>query len=173
MLMPLIQEHTLITTALTQTGRKTQRLCYFLLCLFLLLYIVEISPISIAWYWVTLALLFLEHFLYFIADHGTLWEANCNLSFAPCLTLHLSSSQFKSRKEDRERKGSIPFHHTGKRRPRRMGVPFLLHEDHLDVSPTRSTFSFGSFSGLGEDRRGIEKGGWQTTILGDHRDLPK
>ncbi|XP_004376433.1 protein unc-80 homolog [Trichechus manatus latirostris] len=73
---------------------------------------------------------------------------------------------FKSRKEDRERKGSIPFHHTGKRRPRRMGVPFLLHEDHLDVSPTRSTFSFGSFSGLGEDRRGIEKGGWQTTILG-------
>lgn len=54
-----------------------------------------------------------------------------------------------------------------------MGVPFLLHEDHLDVSPTRSTFSFGSFSGLGEDRRGIEKGGWQTTILGDHKDLPK
>ena len=46
-----------------------------------------------------------------------------------------------------------------------MGVPFLLHEDHLDVSPTRSTFSFGSFSGLGEDRRGMEKGGWQTTIL--------
>lgn len=54
-----------------------------------------------------------------------------------------------------------------------MGVPFLLHEDHLDVSPTRSTFSFGSFSGLGEDRRGIEKGGWQTTILGDCKDLPK
>nr|XP_020864423.1 protein unc-80 homolog isoform X7 [Phascolarctos cinereus] len=76
--------------------------------------------------------------------------------------------KFKTRKEDRERerKGSIPFHHTGKRRQRRMGVPFLLHEDHLDVSPTRSTFSFGSFSGLGEDRRGIEKGGWQTTILG-------
>ncbi|KAF4014159.1 hypothetical protein G4228_005365 [Cervus hanglu yarkandensis] len=74
--------------------------------------------------------------------------------------------KFKSRKEDRERKGSIPFHHTGKRRPRRMGVPFLLHEDHLDVSPTRSTFSFGSFSGLGDDRRGMEKGGWQTTILG-------
>jgi hypothetical protein len=80
--------------------------------------------------------------------------------------------QFKSRKEDRERKGSIPFHHTGKRRPRRMGVPFLLHEDHLDVSPTRSTFSFGSFSGLGEDRRGIEKGGWQTTILGIRKGLP-
>lgn len=54
-----------------------------------------------------------------------------------------------------------------------MGVPFLLHEDHLDVSPTRSTFSFGSFSGLGEDRRGIEKGGWQTTILGDCKYLPK
>lgn len=77
--------------------------------------------------------------------------------------------QFKSRKEDRERerKGSIPFHHTGKKRQRRMGVPFLLHEDHLDVSPTRSTFSFGSFSGIGEDRRGIERGGWQTTILGE------
>ncbi|XP_053139414.1 protein unc-80 homolog isoform X8 [Hemicordylus capensis] len=74
--------------------------------------------------------------------------------------------KFKSRKEDRERKGSIPFHHTGKKRQRRMGVPFLLHEDHLDVSPTRSTFSFGSFSGIGEDRRGIERGGWQTTILG-------
>jgi hypothetical protein len=87
-----------------------------------------------------------------------------------CVCLYLSSLQFKSRKEDRERKGSIPFHHTGKRRPRRMGVPFLLHEDHLDVSPTRSTFSFGSFSGLGEDRRGIEKGGWQTTILGDYKD---
>ncbi|XP_010005676.1 PREDICTED: protein unc-80 homolog, partial [Chaetura pelagica] len=76
--------------------------------------------------------------------------------------------KFKSRKEDRERerKGSIPFHHTGKKRQRRMGVPFLLHEDHLDVSPTRSTFSFGSFSGIGEDRRGLERGGWQTTILG-------
>uniref|UniRef100_A0A8D2LZS7 Unc-80 homolog, NALCN channel complex subunit n=1 Tax=Varanus komodoensis TaxID=61221 RepID=A0A8D2LZS7_VARKO len=74
--------------------------------------------------------------------------------------------KFKSRKEDRERKGSIPFHHTGKKRQRRMGMPFLLHEDHLDVSPTRSTFSFGSFSGIGEDRRGIERGGWQTTILG-------
>lgn len=48
-----------------------------------------------------------------------------------------------------------------------MGVPFLLHEDHLDVSPTRSTFSFGSFSGIGDDRRGIERGGWQTTILGE------
>uniref|UniRef100_A0A6I8NR22 Unc-80 homolog, NALCN channel complex subunit n=1 Tax=Ornithorhynchus anatinus TaxID=9258 RepID=A0A6I8NR22_ORNAN len=65
--------------------------------------------------------------------------------------------KFKSRKEDRERKGSIPFPHTGKRRQRRMGMPFLLHEDHLDVSPTRSTFSFGSFSGAGEDRRAIEK----------------
>ncbi|XP_073489623.1 protein unc-80 homolog isoform X7 [Aquarana catesbeiana] len=74
--------------------------------------------------------------------------------------------KFKSRKEDRERKGSIPYHHQGKKRQRRMGVPFLLHEDHLDVSPTRSTFSFGSFSGIGEDRRTIEKGGWQTTILG-------
>ncbi|XP_041120448.1 protein unc-80 homolog isoform X3 [Polyodon spathula] len=74
--------------------------------------------------------------------------------------------KFKSRKEERERKGSIPFHHTGKRRQRRMGVPFLLHEDHLDVSPTRSTFSFGSFSGIGDERRGLEKGGWQTAILG-------
>lgn len=85
------------------------------------------------------------------------------------LYLLLYFLQFKSRKEDRERerKGSIPFHHTGKKRQRRMGVPFLLHEDHLDVSPTRSTFSFGSFSGIGEDRRGIERGGWQTTILGE------
>ncbi|XP_053326722.1 protein unc-80 homolog [Spea bombifrons] len=74
--------------------------------------------------------------------------------------------KFKSRREDRERKGSIPYHHQGKKRQRRMGVPFLLHEDHLDVSPTRSTFSFGSFSGVGEDRRTIEKAGWQTTILG-------
>ncbi|ETE65869.1 Protein unc-80-like protein, partial [Ophiophagus hannah] len=85
---------------------------------------------------------------------------------APPLPRPRSSSMFKSRKEDRERKGSIPFHHIGKKRQRRMGVPFLLHEDHLDVSPTRSTFSFGSFSGIGEDRRGIERGGWQTTILG-------
>ncbi|XP_063286017.1 protein unc-80 homolog isoform X12 [Pelobates fuscus] len=74
--------------------------------------------------------------------------------------------KFKSRREDRERKGSIPYHHQGKKRQRRIGVPFLLHEDHLDVSPTRSTFSFGSFSGIGEDRRTIEKAGWQTTILG-------
>uniref|UniRef100_A0A8C5MCX8 Unc-80 homolog, NALCN channel complex subunit n=1 Tax=Leptobrachium leishanense TaxID=445787 RepID=A0A8C5MCX8_9ANUR len=73
--------------------------------------------------------------------------------------------KFKSRREDRERKGSIPYHHQGKKRQRRIGVPFLLHEDHLDVSPTRSTFSFGSFSGI-EDRRTIEKAGWQTTILG-------
>ncbi|ERE84837.1 putative protein unc-80 like protein [Cricetulus griseus] len=94
---------------------------------------------------------------------------NLRRSAVPDLSSDLGMNifkKFKSRKEDRERKGSIPFHHTGKRRPRRMGVPFLLHEDHLDVSPTRSTFSFGSFSGLGEDRRGIEKGGWQTTILG-------
>eukprot|EP00079_Xenopus_tropicalis_P039181 XP_017952952.1 PREDICTED: protein unc-80 homolog isoform X11 [Xenopus tropicalis] len=74
--------------------------------------------------------------------------------------------KFKSRREDRERKSSIPYHHQGKKRQRRIGVPFLLHEDHLDVSPTRSTFSFGSFSGVGEERRAIEKGGWQTTILG-------
>ncbi|RVE75230.1 hypothetical protein OJAV_G00014730 [Oryzias javanicus] len=74
--------------------------------------------------------------------------------------------KFKNRREDRERKGSIPFHHTGKKRQRRMGVPFLLHEDHLDVSPTRSTFSFGSFSGLGDDRRALERGGWQATIMG-------
>ncbi|XP_062907898.1 protein unc-80 homolog isoform X3 [Mobula hypostoma] len=73
--------------------------------------------------------------------------------------------KFKSRKEDRERKGSIPFHHPGKKRQRRMGMPFLLHEDHLDVSPTRSTFSFGSFSGTGEERR-LDRGGWQATILG-------
>ncbi|KAK7808761.1 hypothetical protein U0070_002325, partial [Myodes glareolus] len=94
---------------------------------------------------------------------------NLRRSAVPDLSSDLGMNifkKFKSRKEDRERKGSIPFHHTGKRRPRRMGVPFLLHEGHLDVSPTRSTFSFGSFSGLGEDRRGIEKGGWQTTILG-------
>ncbi|XP_028832106.1 protein unc-80 homolog isoform X5 [Denticeps clupeoides] len=75
--------------------------------------------------------------------------------------------KFKNRREDRERKGSIPFHvGGGKKRQRRMGVPFLLHEDHLDVSPTRSTFSFSSFSGLGEDRRGLERGGWQATIMG-------
>lgn len=74
--------------------------------------------------------------------------------------------QFKNRKEDRERKGSIPFHHTGKKRQRRMGVPFLMHEDHLDVSPTRSTFSFGSFSGLGDDRRPLERSGWPSSIMG-------
>uniref|UniRef100_A0A8C4P1H3 Protein unc-80 homolog n=1 Tax=Dicentrarchus labrax TaxID=13489 RepID=A0A8C4P1H3_DICLA len=74
--------------------------------------------------------------------------------------------KFKNRREDRERKSSIPFHHTGKKRQRRMGVPFLLHEDHLDVSPTRSTFSFGSFSGLGDDRRALDRGGWQATIMG-------
>lgn len=50
-----------------------------------------------------------------------------------------------------------------------MGVPFLLHEDHLDVSPTRSTFSFGSFSGLGDDRRALDRGGWQATIMGRQR----
>lgn len=77
--------------------------------------------------------------------------------------------QFKNRREDRERKGSIPYHHTGKKRQRRMGVPFLLHEDHLDVSPTRSTFSFGSFSGLGDDRRALDRGGWQATIMGKTR----
>lgn len=81
-------------------------------------------------------------------------------------------SQFKNRREDRERKGSIPFHHTGKKRQRRMGVPFLLHEDHLDVSPTRSTFSFGSFSGLGDDRRGLDRGGWQATIMGRQQAAP-
>uniref|UniRef100_A0A672M4W4 Unc-80 homolog, NALCN channel complex subunit n=1 Tax=Sinocyclocheilus grahami TaxID=75366 RepID=A0A672M4W4_SINGR len=74
--------------------------------------------------------------------------------------------KFKNRREDRERKGSIPFHHTGKKRQRRMGVPFLMHEDHLDVSPTRSTFSFGSFSGLGDDRRTLDRGGWPSTIMG-------
>lgn len=74
--------------------------------------------------------------------------------------------QFKNRREDRERKGSIPFHHTGKKRQRRMGVPFLLHDDHLDVSPTRSTFSFGSFSGLGDDRRALDRSGWQATFMG-------
>ncbi|XP_046704530.1 protein unc-80 homolog isoform X4 [Silurus meridionalis] len=74
--------------------------------------------------------------------------------------------KFKNRREDRERKGSIPFHHTGKKRQRRMGVPFLMHEDHLDVSPTRSTFSFGSFSGLGDERRPLERGGWPTSIMG-------
>ncbi|XP_034034498.1 protein unc-80 homolog isoform X14 [Thalassophryne amazonica] len=74
--------------------------------------------------------------------------------------------KFKNRREDRERKGSIPFHPTGKKRQRRIGVPFLLHEDHLDVSPTRSTFSFGSFSGLGDERRGLDRSGWQATIMG-------
>uniref|UniRef100_A0A671LGV2 Protein unc-80 homolog n=1 Tax=Sinocyclocheilus anshuiensis TaxID=1608454 RepID=A0A671LGV2_9TELE len=74
--------------------------------------------------------------------------------------------KFKNRREDRERKGSIPFHHTGKKRQRRMGVPFLMHEDHLDVSPTCSTFSFGSFSGLGDDRRTLDRGGWPSTIMG-------
>uniref|UniRef100_A0A673NQR8 Protein unc-80 homolog n=1 Tax=Sinocyclocheilus rhinocerous TaxID=307959 RepID=A0A673NQR8_9TELE len=74
--------------------------------------------------------------------------------------------KFKNRREDRERKGSIPFHYTGKKRQRRMGVPFLMHEDHLDVSPTRSTFSFGSFSGLGDDRRTLDRGGWPSTIMG-------
>uniref|UniRef100_A0A3Q2ZNL7 Unc-80 homolog (C. elegans) n=1 Tax=Kryptolebias marmoratus TaxID=37003 RepID=A0A3Q2ZNL7_KRYMA len=73
--------------------------------------------------------------------------------------------KFKNRREDRERKSSIPFHHTGKKRQRRMGVPFLMHEDHLDVSPTRSTFSFGSFSGLGDERRALDRGGWQATIM--------
>lgn len=47
-----------------------------------------------------------------------------------------------------------------------MGVPFLLHEDHLEVSPTRSTFSFSSLSGLADDRRPLERGGWQATIMG-------
>uniref|UniRef100_A0A3B5MV28 Uncharacterized protein n=1 Tax=Xiphophorus couchianus TaxID=32473 RepID=A0A3B5MV28_9TELE len=74
--------------------------------------------------------------------------------------------KFKNRREDRERKGSIPFHHAGKKRQRRMGVPFLLHDDHLDVSPTRSTFSFGSFSGLADERRALDRGGWQATIMG-------
>ncbi|KAK2503475.1 hypothetical protein MC885_020445, partial [Smutsia gigantea] len=72
---------------------------------------------------------------------------NLRRSAVPDLSSDLGMNifkKFKSRKEDRERKGSIPFHHTGKRRPRRIGVPFLLHEDHLDVSPTRSTFSFGN-----------------------------
>lgn len=85
------------------------------------------------------------------------------------LKVHFLAFQFKNRREDRERKGSIPFHHTGKKRQRRMGVPFLLHEDHLDVSPTRSTFSFGSFSGLGDDRRALDRGGWQATIMGRQR----
>ncbi|XP_076872130.1 protein unc-80 homolog isoform X4 [Brachyhypopomus gauderio] len=74
--------------------------------------------------------------------------------------------KFKNRREERERKGSIPFHHAGKKRQRRMGVPFLTHDDHLDVSPTRSTFSFGSVSGLGDDRRALERGGWPSSIMG-------
>uniref|UniRef100_H3AAS0 Unc-80 homolog (C. elegans) n=1 Tax=Latimeria chalumnae TaxID=7897 RepID=H3AAS0_LATCH len=93
---------------------------------------------------------------------------NLRRSAVPDLSTDLGMNifkKFKSRREERERKGSIPFHHPGKKRQRRMGVPFLLHEDHLDVSPTRSTFSFGSFSGIGEDRRSLERGGWQTTIL--------
>lgn len=50
-----------------------------------------------------------------------------------------------------------------------MGMPFLLHEDQLDVSPTRSTFSFGSFSGLGDDRRALDRGGWQATFMGTRK----
>ncbi|XP_038644467.1 protein unc-80 homolog isoform X4 [Scyliorhinus canicula] len=95
--------------------------------------------------------------------------ANLRRPAVPDLSTDLGMNifkKFKSRKEERERKGSIPFHHPGKKRQRRMGMPFLLHEDHLDVSPTRSTFSFGSFSGTGEERRGLERGGWQATILG-------
>ncbi|XP_069471989.1 protein unc-80 homolog isoform X5 [Ambystoma mexicanum] len=95
--------------------------------------------------------------------------SNLRRSAVPDLASDLGMNifkKFKSRKEERERKGSIPYHHGGKKRQRRMGVPFLVHEDHLDVSPTRSTFSFGSFSGLGEDKRAIERGGWQTAILG-------
>ncbi|KAJ3584353.1 hypothetical protein NHX12_014848 [Muraenolepis orangiensis] len=75
--------------------------------------------------------------------------------------------KFKNRREDGERKGSIPFHQAGgKKRQRRMGVPFILQDHLLDVSPTRSTFSFGSFSGLGEDRRTVDRTGWQATIMG-------
>ncbi|XP_063072865.1 protein unc-80 homolog [Engraulis encrasicolus] len=75
--------------------------------------------------------------------------------------------KFKNRREDRERKGSIPFHIGGaKKRQRRMGVPCLVHEDHLDVSPTRSNFSFSSLSGLADDRRSLDRGGWQATIMG-------
>ncbi|XP_072303133.1 protein unc-80 homolog isoform X5 [Eucyclogobius newberryi] len=94
---------------------------------------------------------------------------NLRRQAVPDLSSDLGMSIFKklkNRREDRERKGSIPFHHTGKKRQRRMGVPFLMHDDHLDVSPTRSTFSFGSFSGLGDDRRTLERGGWQATIMG-------
>ncbi|XP_071977418.1 protein unc-80 homolog isoform X11 [Engystomops pustulosus] len=94
---------------------------------------------------------------------------NLRRSAIPDLSSDIGINIFKrlrTRRDDRERKGSIPYHHQGKKRQRRIGMPFLLHEDHLDVSPTRSTFSFGSFSGIGEDRRTIEKGGWQTTILG-------
>lgn len=90
------------------------------------------------------------------------WRSKANLG-------KFSTRQFKNRREDRERKGSIPFHHTGKKRQRRMGMPFLLHEDQLDVSPTRSTFSFGSFSGLGDDRRALDRGGWQATFMGTRR----
>ncbi|XP_063789188.1 protein unc-80 homolog isoform X21 [Pseudophryne corroboree] len=94
---------------------------------------------------------------------------NLRRSAVPDLSSDIGINIFKrlrTRRDDRERKGSIPYHHHGKKRQRRIGMPFLLHEDHLDVSPTRSTFSFGSISGIGEDRRTIEKGGWQTTILG-------
>ncbi|KAI2663401.1 hypothetical protein H4Q32_011921 [Labeo rohita] len=85
--------------------------------------------------------------------------------------------KFKNRREDRERKGSIPFHHTGKKRQRRMGVPFLMHEDHLDVSPTRSTFSFGSFSGK-LTRRGSSDTAGDVDSLGakhfhSHHNLPE
>ncbi|XP_078453386.1 protein unc-80 homolog [Lampetra planeri] len=85
-------------------------------------------------------------------------------SAVPDLTTDISASifkRFKSRREDRERKGSIPAHQQGKKRQRRMGVPFLVHEDAAatagDASPTRSTFSFSG---------GTERTGWQTAILG-------
>ncbi|MEQ2199947.1 Protein unc-80, partial [Xenoophorus captivus] len=94
---------------------------------------------------------------------------NLRRQAVPDLSSDLGMNIFKkvsNRREDRERKGSIPFHHTGKKRQRRMGVPFLLHDDHLDVSPTRSTFSFGSFPGLGDERRALDRGGWQATIMG-------
>ncbi|KAG7280341.1 hypothetical protein CRUP_024133 [Coryphaenoides rupestris] len=87
-------------------------------------------------------------------------------TFSKVSLTNLRRQAFKNRREDRERKGSIPFHQAGKKRQRRMGVPFLLHDDHLDVSPTRSAFSFSSFSGLGDDRRTLDRSGWQATIMG-------
>uniref|UniRef100_UPI00358FE682 protein unc-80 homolog n=1 Tax=Myxine glutinosa TaxID=7769 RepID=UPI00358FE682 len=75
----------------------------------------------------------------------------------PDLSIELGANIFKRFKSRRdERKGSIPIPPFGKKRQRRIGVPFLVHEDPCDASPTRSTFSFAG---------GLERAPWQTAIL--------